>query len=274
MGAKTSGLLVNHRYVVEGLPKAVPEIATGHTKMSEMERLRFALQFKDLNKAVDAVKQRYVWSQGPGKDICTAAAQAVAEATANGGWDNAPVRAAAPHAHLINDYITPKSVITLSTDEGDLVYVIRASLIDDKALMDRVTVEQLGDYFLYAKEVHSIVANARSAQTGRLCNVIFANDISGVRKAPDKRFSQALTSSSDQYEVLYPSLAGPTMILNLPFILQAFVGLLKPLFPKSVQERLLFSKAPVLKSLSELTPLATDPTTKQKFVQEIKSLLP
>lgn len=52
---------------------------------------------------------------------------------------------------------------------------------------------------------------------------LFSNDISGVRKAPDKRFSKALTSSSDQYEDLYPSLAGPTMILNLPLILQAFV---------------------------------------------------
>ena len=34
------------------------------------------------------------------------------------------------------------------------------------------------------------------------------------------------------YEKLYPSLAGTTMILNLPFILNAFVGLFKPLFPK------------------------------------------
>lgn len=87
-----------------------------------------------------------------------------------------------------------------------------------------------------------------------MCSVIFANDISGVRKAPDSRFSKALTSSSDQYESLYPSLAGPTMIPNLPLILQAFVGLLKPLFPKSVQERLVFKRAPVLASLRELTP--------------------
>jgi hypothetical protein len=189
-------------------------------------------------------------------------------------WNNDPVYASAPHADRINQFITPRSVMTLSTDDGDLVYVIRASLIDDRALMDQVSVEELGDYFLYAKEVHNLVANQRSVETGRLCQVIFANDISGVRKAPDKRFSKALTSSSDQYEVLYPSLAGPTMILNLPFILQAFVGLLKPLFPKSVQERLVFTKAPVLANLKELTPLATDAVTKTKFVAEVKGLLP
>ena len=64
------------------------------------------------------------------------------------------------------------------------------------------------------------------------------------------------------------------MILNLPLILQAFVGLLKPLFPKSVQERLVFKRAPVLASLKELTPLGTDPLMKQKFVREVKGLLP
>lgn len=267
MGAKTAGLMVNHRYVVEELGKVDPDL-------SEMERLRFALQFDSLIKATQAVKDRKAWRQGSGKDICDSAAAAVQAATANGGWDNAPVYESAPYSAIINQYITPKSVMTLSTGDGDLVYVIRASAIDDKELMDKVTVEQLGDYFLYAKEIHSLVANQRSADTGRLCNVIFANDISGVRKAPDKRFSKALTSSSDAYEVLYPSLAGPTMILNLPFILQAFVGLLKPLFPKSVQERLVFTKAPVLASLKELSPLAEEQQTRQKFVAEVVGLLP
>ena len=166
--------------------------------------------------------------------------------------------------------------------------------------MDNASVEQVCDFFMYAKEVHNIVANQRSATTGRMCSVIFANDISGVRKAPDKRFSKALTSSSDQYESLYPSLAGPTMILNckklpyfvvlysyhdmyknsliapvtVPLILQAFVGLLKPLFPKSVQERLVFKRAPVLAGLRELTPLGNDDLLRRKFVREVKSLLP
>jgi hypothetical protein len=83
-------------------------------------------------------------------------------------------------------------------NEGDLMYVIRASSIDDKALMDNVSVDQLVEFLLYVKEVHSLIVNARSEKTGRLCGVLFANDISGIRNIPDKRFSQALTASSQQ----------------------------------------------------------------------------
>lgn len=268
-GGKLAGLFVNHRSTVDALEKEAPGV------LSEMERLRLALQFDTAEKASTAMKERTAWRDGRGKDICEAAAAAFEAAISNEGtWNNDPVYNSAPHADRINKFITPRSVMTLSTDEGDLVYVIRASLIDDKALMDQVSVEELGDYFLYAKEVHNLVADKRSKDSGRLCQVIFANDISGVRKPPDKRFSKALTSSSDQYEVLYPSLAGPTMILNLPFILQTFVGLLKPLFPASVQERLVFTKAPVLAKLEELSPLANDATTKSKFVAEVKGLLP
>ena len=74
-------------------------------------------------------------------------------------------------------------------------------------------------------------------------------------------------------EKLYPSLAGPTMILNLPLILQAFVGLFKPLFPKSVQERLKFGRAPFLSKLGELTPLTTDSNTRKSFLAEVENLL-
>merc|ERR1719331_433350 len=129
------------------------------------------------------------------------------------------------------------------------------------------------EYFLFVKEVHSLVVNARSETTGRLCNVIFANDITGVRSAPDKQFSQALTESSKSYEKLYPSLAGPTMILNLPFILQAFVGLFKPLFPKVVQARLKFESAPYLAKLGELTPLTNDAGSRKSFLAEVDKLL-
>ena len=271
LGAKTEGVLLNNRFLVDALSKVVPS----DMKMSDVDLLRFALAHPDDKVGAEkALKKAIEWRRTTGKSIVDAARDAVAKATANGGWDNDVVRNAAPHADVINDFITPKAVITTSTEDGDLVYVIRASQIDDKKLMDKASVEQVCEFFLYAKEVHNIVANKRSATTGRLCSVLFANDISGVRKAPDKRFSKALTSSSDQYESLYPSLAGPTMILNLPLILQAFVGLLKPLFPKSVQERLVFKRAPVLASLTELTPLGTDQVIKTKFVREVVSLLP
>jgi len=96
----------------------------------------------------------------------------------------------------------------------------------------------------------------------------------GVRKPPDKRFSKALSSSSAQYEKLYPSLAGPTMILNLPFLLQAFASFFKPLFPKSIQVKLKFLRAPVLGSLRDLTPLALyNGRQKKAFLVEIEKLL-
>ena len=62
------------------------------------------------------------------------------------------------------------------------------------------------------------------------------------------------------------------MILNLPFILQAFVGLFKPLFPKSVQARLKFESAPYLAKLGELTPLTTDRGVLTAFLAEVKKI--
>lgn len=263
---EVSFMLRANRARVDSLGSFAPD-------MPELARLRFALGFPNQADAVDALKDTVAWRTGAGSDIVSRASEAVAKATAGGGWDNEAVRAAAPHATAINQYITSKNILTLSTDEGDLVYVIRASLIDDKALMSKVSVQQLCDFLLYVKEVHSLVVNARSKKTGRLCNVIFANDISGTRKPPDPMFSQALTASSKQYEKLYPSLAGPTMILNLPFVLQAFIGLFKPLFPKSVQARLKFESAPYLAKLKDLTPLTTDASSRNSFLAEVKRLL-
>ena len=55
--------------------------------------------------------------------------------------------------------------------------------------------------------------------------------------------------------------------------LQAFVGLFKPLFPKSVQARLKFERAPFLTKLDELTPLTTDKAQKDAFLKEVADLL-
>lgn len=250
----------------------IDSLASISVDVPELTLLRFALAFPSQAEANRALRESMAWRKGAGKSIVNSAAEAVAKATAGGGWDNEPVRDAAPHATAINRYITTKNILTLSSDGGNLVYVIRASLINDKELMNRVSVSQLVDFFLYVKEVHSLIANARSERTGQFCGVIFANDISGVRAIPDRRFSEALTASSQQYEKLYPSMAGPTMILNLPFILQAFVGLIKPLFPKSVQGRLVFERAPVLANLKELTPLTTNSNTRKSFLAEVERL--
>jgi hypothetical protein len=250
----------------------IDSLASISADVPELTLLRFALAFPNQAEANRALRETVAWRRGAGQSIVNSAAEAVAKATAGGGWDNEPVRDAAPHAAAINRYITTDNILTLSSDAGDLVYVIRASAINDRELMSRVSVSQMVDFFLYVKEVHSLVANARSERTGQLCGVVFANDISGVRSIPDRRFSEALTASSQQYTTLYPSMAGPTMILNLPFVLQAFVGLIKPLFPKSVQGRLMFESAPVLASLKKLTPLTTDSNTRKSFLAEVKRL--
>ena len=263
---EVESLLSANRALVDSLSAIAPE-------MSEMALLRFAIGFPDRAEAESALKETMIWRAGKGRSIVDSAAEAVAKATAGGGWDNEVVRDAAPHAAVINPYITPKNILTLPTSQGDLVYVIRASLIDDKEMMSKVSVDQLTDFLLYVKEVHSLVVNARSMQSGRLCNVVFANDISGTRKPPDPKFSKALTESSKSYERLYPALAGPTMILNLPFVLQAFIGLFKPLFPKSVQARLKFESAPFLAKLKELTPLTNEPSTRKGFLDEVDRLL-
>jgi hypothetical protein len=191
IGSDLKSLFDTNRKSISLLSSISPEV-------SKITLLRFALQFPDEAEAEKALKETMQWRSGKGLNIVNSAATAVAEATADGGWKNDIVRAAAPHASKINQYITSKNILTISLNEGDLLYVIRASSIDDKALMDEVSVDQLVEFLLYVKEVHSLIVNARSEKSGRLCGVLFANDISGIRNIPDKRFSQALTASSQQ----------------------------------------------------------------------------
>ncbi|CAJ1925667.1 unnamed protein product [Cylindrotheca closterium] len=264
--SKVDDLIQANSATIKELSKIAPDFA-------EIDLLRFAMGFDSKKEAADSLREAIKYRSGNGKAVVEAAQKAYAEATAEGGWNNDVVRDSAPHASVINKFITEKNIISVSTKEGNLVYIIRASLIDDKKLMQAVSVKQMEEFFMYVKEVHNLVANDRSIKSGKLSQVIFANDIKGVRKPPDSDFSKALTESSNQYSKYYPYLAGPTMITNLPFVLQAFVGLIKPLFPKAVQDRLKFVRAPVLGGIKELTPIARDPATKKAFLDEIDKLL-
>ena len=188
----------NLKSLIAANQKSIASLASISADVPEITLLRFALQFPNEADAQSALRDTLRWRQGKGRYIVESAAAAVAAATASGGWENEYVRSAAPYAAKINNYITSKNILTISMNEGDLMYVIRASSIDDKSLMDNVSVDQLVEFLLYVKEVHSLIVNARSEKTGRLCGVLFANDISGIRNIPDKRFSQALTASSQQ----------------------------------------------------------------------------
>ena len=141
LGANTRSALTSNRNVVSSLSKVVPY----GMKMSDIDLLRFALANpNDEVKARQALEKTIEWRQTAGKRLVNAAREAFAEATANNGEvDNDVLLRYAPHADIINKYITSKAVITTSTEEGDLVSVIRPSSIDDKKLMDNATPEQV-----------------------------------------------------------------------------------------------------------------------------------
>ena len=189
MQAQLQSLLDANRGLIDSLASVAPD-------MPEIGRLRFALAFPDAAEAKANLREAVAWRTGAGKPIVDAAAEAVAKATAGGGWDNEAVRAAAPHAAVINPFIDTKNILTLGTDQGDLVYLVRASQIEDKEMMAKVSVDQLTEFLLYVKEVHYLVVNAASERTGRLCNVIFANDITGTRKAPDPQFAKGAPAAA------------------------------------------------------------------------------
>ena len=141
LGANTRSTLINNMYVVSKLSKVVPN----EMEMSDIDLLRFALAHpNDEVKARQALEKTIEWRQTAGKRIVNAAREAFAEATANNGEvDKDVLLRYAPYADIINKYITSKAVITTSTEEGDLVSVIRPSSIDDKKLMDNATPEQV-----------------------------------------------------------------------------------------------------------------------------------
>ena len=77
---------------------AVDSLAAVAPGMDELTLLRFALAFPDQAEASQNLKDTLAWRASEGKAIVDSAAEAVAKATAGGGWDNEPVRAAAPYA--------------------------------------------------------------------------------------------------------------------------------------------------------------------------------
>jgi len=139
--------------------------------------------------------------------------------------------------------------------------------------MASVSVEELEQFFLYAKEVNCLVADERSLASDRLCRVILANDLSGVslfNSSPD--FRKALSQSSTVAASIYPSVNRETLLLNLPKVLSALVKLFKPLFPKSVQKKLKFCQGPLAK-VNDLALIARAGEEREKFLDQIDGLI-
>lgn len=237
--------------------------------------LRYALK-EDEEEMEEQLKTTLAWRQGEGKEICASATAAINLAmSSDDGWNNAPVRDMAPHAKTINNFITSSQCLTTTINSGDLCYCIRAGQIDDVGLMSAVTLEQMTDFFLYCKEVNSIVANMRSSpdESDRLVSVLTANDLAGVKLVGgDATFRKALSAASTKANDLYPNLAGPTFLLNLPRLLGALVKLFTPLFPVEVRKRLKFESGP-LKNVSELLEISTDADKRALFLGQIDAVL-
>jgi CRAL/TRIO domain len=171
------------------------------------------------------------------------------------------------HSATIQKYITSDNVITTTSVTDDLVYCIRAGQIDDVELMKAVSVDQMVSFFLYAKEVNALVANDRSLQSDKLLSVLTANDLTNVKLLGGSAdFRKALSAPSKQANDLYPATAGPTLLLNLPPLLNALVKLFTPLFPPAVNERLKFAKGPVMKEVKSLTKFGKGGSQRQEFL--------
>lgn len=237
--------------------------------------LRYCLaNFDNPDERMTSLLQTLTWRKGVGKSICDAAESAVSQAMSreNQRWDNRPVRDSAPHASIVNRYITPSQIITTTSRPGDLVYCIRAGKIDDTSLMSELTVDDMTDFFLYCKEVNAIVANKRSIETDRLISVITANDLTGVKLiGGDASFRKALSEASKKANDLYPCLAGPTLLLNLPPLFGALVKLFTPLFPEEVRRRLKFEQGP-LKDVDDLTDVFGG-KAREKFLSDLDDLV-
>jgi len=237
---------------ISSLKEAAAAIASDAPE-DDVFYLRYALTGADEEEMKSRLEENVRWrSSGEGRLVCDAAKVAIEKATSGDDWNNDPVRAAAPYASVVNDFITEASIVTTSSRAGDLIYCIRAASIDDTALMNAISVENLAHFFLYTKEVNAAVANQRSIGSDRLVCVCTANDLSGVKViGGSAEFRKALSAASQKANELYPTLSGPSLLLNLPRLLTALVKIFTPLFPEEVRKKIKFARGP----LSDVTAL-------------------
>lgn len=256
--------------------KVLPSDADADTIITnDVFYLRYLLeeQYDTDDERAEALKATLEWRTGEGKAIVDSAREASEAAMSEGGWNNDPVRNAAPHASLINTHITPAQCITTTSNAGDLIYCIRAGKIDDAALMSSVSIDQMVDFFLYCKEVNAAMADRRSLELNKLVKIVSLNDLSGVKLiGGSSDFRNSLSAASKRANDLYPSLNGITLLLNLPRLLGALVKLFTPLFPAAVRERLRFERGP-LKDVEDLREIIVGGEKRDEFMKQIDELV-
>ena len=228
--------------------------------------LRYCLD--DVKVPIDTTIQ---WRLGEGKPVWAAALQGTRGKQQS--W-NSTLQATPTASSVISKYIDPSNCMTTVTSKGDLVYCIRAGMIEDQALMqDLNTVDPMVQFFLYIKEVNMVEANRLSLKTNRLVSVITANDLTGIQlMGGDSRFRSALTQSSQKASTLYPNLSGPTLLLNLPRFLGAVSKLFTPFIPPSVKQKLRFENGPLSK-VKTLVDISNDGNERDQFLQQLDKLV-
>ncbi len=239
----------------------------------------------DSNDPKTKLLESLQWRQSErGQVVCPAARHAVLQATTTGTWtsnNQQNVFLLAPHAAKIIPFITPSNCITTSFDDGhsnDLIYCVRAGAINDVALFQSVTTEEMIDFFLYVKEIHALVCDVRSMTTDRLLHTVTVNDLTNVKlMGGSNEFRKALSQASTLAStIIYPSTyTGPTLLCNLPLLVSALVQLFTPLFPEKVKQRLKFVQGPLsnVSDLTEISKTTSNPGKRAEFLQQLNNIL-
>ena len=234
--------------------------------------LRFCLSndYSSKQDRLQAFRDNLSWRQQGGKEICNLAREAVSEALIGDKWDYDEVHRRAPNA-IIRKYLTPAKVRTVVSPHGDMLFCMKHGLVQDKELMRSVkNPSEVVDFMIYAKEVNAIVANRHSLKTDRLAFVLTANDLHGASLARgDKQFRAALNDSARLAAKLYPSLTGPTLMLNLP---SWMTSIARAFAPTEVSHTLRFAQGP-LRNVDTLTDIASDGPERTQFFASLNELV-
>jgi hypothetical protein len=271
-----SQLLFEHSSDIEALKeeaKSIVESVDLEPYNQDVFYLRFCLRTKKLPEQLEFLRNNLKWRMNEGKAICDAAHDAVILATAEGRWNNAPVLERAPSGDKIAKYLTAEVCLTSTTSKGDLVYCLRSGRIDDVAMMSEVTVQEMTDFLVYAKEINARICNRRSLVQDRVVATIFANDLSGAKiMGGSSEFREALGASGKIAEDNYPRMAGPTLMLNMPKALHYVVKLFTPLMPTSVAKKIKFVRG-LFDDQTVLAEIQPGGSQREKFLADLDKIV-
>mmetsp|Transcript_7944 Transcript_7944/g.23677 ORF Transcript_7944/g.23677 Transcript_7944/m.23677 type:complete len:368 (+) Transcript_7944:165-1268(+) len=263
------------------------DLADAETKLRESMEWRRGAGAALLETAREAVQRATTCDDGDSK---TTAARAKR-------WKNSEISERAPAATVMSEYMTEEQLCYLlnkgktayfccvksgKIDADAMMSALERAPLDDEALLACVAARpaeasatlaqrRLQHFFLYSKAVNARSCAALTARTGRRVSVATANDLRGVDlrggTPRDRQFRLALSAAAKRGDALFPGLAGPTVVCNLPRALQVLVGLLSPLFPKSVRRFLTFAR---VDEFVAGRVLLTDAAAQEKFLGRVE----